>query len=48
MAVKHTLTGIIHSGNKGSKTGCGENTTEHASHWENTRQEITCEKNGCK
>ncbi|WP_194287458.1 hypothetical protein [Gracilibacillus oryzae] len=48
MAVKHTPTGIIHSGSKGSTTGCGYNTNDHASHWANTNSRITCEKNGCK
>ncbi|SFO14824.1 hypothetical protein SAMN04488695_1213 [Proteiniclasticum ruminis] len=48
MAVKHTPTGIIHSGSKGGKTGCGTNTKENPSHWVETHQRITCEKNGCK
>lgn len=48
MAVKHTPTGIVHSGIKGGTTGCGFNTKEHLSHWENTNTRITCDKNGCK
>lgn len=48
MAVKHTPTRIIHSGNKGGKTGCGDNTQEHLSHWVNTYESVTCKKNGCK
>jgi len=48
MAVKHTPTAVIHSGTKGGKTGCGINTTDHPSHWVDTHQKITCDKNGCK
>lgn len=48
MAVQHTPTGIIHSGNKGGTTACGESTQTHASHWENTSARVTCRKNGCK
>lgn len=48
MAVKHTPTGIVHSGVKGGKTGCGDNTKDHPSHWENTTSPVTCKKNGCK
>lgn len=48
MSVKHTPTGIIHRGAKGSKTGCGTDTNEHYSHWVNTSEKITCDKNGCK
>nr|WP_321237550.1 hypothetical protein [uncultured Psychroserpens sp.] len=48
MAVKHTPTGIVHSGSKGGDTGCGFDTTEHSSHWINTSTKITCDKNGCK
>ncbi|WP_162880760.1 hypothetical protein [Paraliobacillus sediminis] len=48
MAVKHLPTGIVHSGTKGRKTGCGYYTTENSSHWMNTTSKITCEKNGCK
>ncbi|WP_394906753.1 hypothetical protein [uncultured Mesonia sp.] len=48
MPVKHTPTEIIHQGNKGGKTACGENTNEHPSHWVNTNEGITCKKDGCK
>lgn len=48
MAVKHIPTGIVHSGTKGGTTGCGTNTNENSSHWENTSSGINCEKNGCK
>jgi len=48
MAVKHTPTGVIHSGSKGEKTGCGANTKDNPSHWVETHQKITCDKNGCK
>ncbi|MGG0717959.1 hypothetical protein ABE096_10280 [Robertmurraya massiliosenegalensis] len=48
MAVKHIPTGIVHSGSKGGKTGCGFNTKEHADHWVNVGSRITCDKNGCK
>ena len=48
MSVKHTPTHIVHSGSKGGKTGCGINTREKASHWINSHEKITCERNGCK
>ncbi|MYL44501.1 hypothetical protein GLV94_02485 [Virgibacillus halodenitrificans] len=48
MAVKHTPTGIVHSGTKGGSTGCGFNTKESSGHWVNTSSKITCDKNGCK
>ena len=48
MAVKHTPTGIIHSGSKGGTTGCGFDIKEHADHWVSTREKINCDKNGCK
>ncbi|WP_282032235.1 hypothetical protein [Winogradskyella eximia] len=48
MAVKHTPTGVIHSGQKGANTGCGTDTKDHSSHWVNTNAKITCNKNGCK
>jgi len=48
MAVKHTPTGIVHSGAKGGRTGCGYNTRENPSHWVSTHERITCDKNGCK
>jgi len=48
MAVKHIPTGIVHQGSKGGKTGCGFNTNEQSSHWEQSSQRITCDKNGCK
>lgn len=48
MAVKHTPTGEVHKGRKGGTTKCGFDTTENPSHWANTNERITCEKNGCK
>ncbi|WP_421823768.1 hypothetical protein [Flagellimonas oceanensis] len=51
MAVKHIDEDgnvTIHKGYKGGTTGCGFDTTENPSHWENTYKSITCEKNGCK
>lgn len=48
MAVKHIPTGVIHSGTKGGKTGCGIDTKDQSSHWVNSHQRITCNKNGCK
>lgn len=48
MAVKHIPTNEVHIGTKGGKTGCGFNTTENSSHWVNTSESITCDKNGCK
>tara|TARA_Y100000815_G_C13309683_1_gene487934 strand:+ start:497 stop:655 length:159 start_codon:yes stop_codon:yes gene_type:complete len=34
VAVRHIQTGIVHSGQKGGKTGCGDDTREKPSHWE--------------
>ena len=48
MAVKHTPTGIVHSGSKGGRAGCGFNTRENAHHWVQSSERITCDKNGCK
>ena len=48
MAVKHTPTGIVHSGSKGAKTGCGIDTKANSTHWTNTSAPVTCDKNGCK
>ena len=48
MAVKHTPTGIVHSGTKGGNTGCGSDTNDNKDHWVNTKVKITCDKNGCK
>lgn len=48
MAVKHIPTGEVHKGYKGGTTGCGTDTTYHASHWQNSTEKITCAKNGCK
>ncbi len=48
MAVKHTPTGIVHSGTKGGHTGCGVDTKAHSSHWVSSSEKITCDKNGCK
>ncbi len=47
MPVLHTPTNEVHKGSKGGTTGCGFNTNEHASHWQNTSARITCSKNGC-
>lgn len=47
MAVKHTPTGIIHNGNKGGKTACGEDTNKHPSNWVSTNEKVSCRKNGC-
>ena len=48
MAVIHTPTDIVHSGHKTGTTGCGDNTNDLPSHWENTTAAVTCQKNGCK
>lgn len=48
MAVKHIPTGVVHIGNEGGKTVCGENTNEHPSHWVNTNERVNCKKNGCR
>jgi len=52
MAVRHTPPNsgesVVHKGQKGGKTGCGENTNEHPSHWSNTTSPVTCKRNGCK
>ncbi|QHI37078.1 hypothetical protein IMCC3317_24560 [Kordia antarctica] len=48
MAVKHTPTGVVHSGSKGGTTGCGVDTTKHSDHWVSSSSRITCDKNGCK
>ncbi len=48
MSVKHTPTGEVHQGSKGGTTGCGFNTNVNPSHWVNTTERITCDKNGCK
>jgi len=48
MAVKHIRTNIVHKGNKGGKTGCGENTNDNPSHWVQTSERVTCNKDGCK
>lgn len=42
MAVKHTPTNVVHSGSKGSSTGCGTDTNEQRSHWINSGSKITC------
>lgn len=47
MAVKHTPTNIVHQGMKGGKTGCGTDTKDIPSHWQNTNERINCQKNGC-
>ena len=52
MAVKHThpktKVSIVHSGSKGDKTGCGDDTRVNPSHWVNSREAITCNHGGCK
>ena len=48
MPVQHLEIGEVHKGNKGGKTGCGFDATEHPSHWVNTNEKITCTKKGCK
>ncbi|WP_312172100.1 hypothetical protein [Chryseobacterium sp.] len=48
MNVKHISTDIVHKGQKGETTGCGTDTNEHPTHWTNTNEKITCDKNGCK
>lgn len=48
MAVKHTPTEIVHKGTKGRITGCGTDTNANSSHWVDTSEKITCDKNGCK
>lgn len=48
MTVKHIPTGVVHSGQKGTNTGCGTDTKDHSNHWVNTSERITCNKNGCK
>ena len=48
MAVKHVPTGEVHSGTKGGFTGCGFDTRNLPTHWVNTHEKITCDKNGCK
>ncbi|WP_411842451.1 hypothetical protein [Salinicoccus sp. HZC-1] len=48
MGVRHTPTNEVHRGAKRGKTGCGFDTNDHPTHWENTTARITCEKNGCK
>ncbi|ELU50238.1 hypothetical protein [Vibrio campbellii] len=48
MAVKHTPTGIVHKGKKGSTTGCGFDTKKESPHWSDSHSKITCDKNGCK
>lgn len=52
MAVRHTPPdsgeSVVHKGQKGGTTGCGENTNDHPSHWSNTTAPVTCKRNGCK
>jgi len=48
MAVRHNPTRVVHQGNKGGTTGCGVDTKKHSSHWIDSHQKITCDKNGCK
>lgn len=47
MAVKHLPTNEVHKGQKGGKTGCGFDTTDHPDHWVFSFEKITCAKNGC-
>ena len=49
MAVRHAEeNGKVHKGYKGEITGCGVDTTVKPSHWQNTFDSITCNKDGCK
>ncbi len=51
MAVRHTPpsgSSVVHKGQKGGTTGCGIDTNKNPSHWSNTHDKITCDKNGCK
>ncbi len=48
MAVKHKPTNEVHKGQKRGTTGCGFDTTELPNHWVNTKEKISCAKNGCK
>ena len=48
MPVKHTPTHVVHKGQKGGKTGCGTDTNALSTHWINTVEKITCNKDGCK
>lgn len=48
MAVKHIPTGEVHKGYKGGTTGCGTSTNVNSTHWIDTNERITCDKNGCK
>lgn len=47
MAVKHIPTNEVHVGSKGGTTGCGTDTKNLPTHWENTNERVTCRKNGC-
>lgn len=47
MAVKHTPTLEVHRGQKGGITGCGFDTRENTTHWVESHEKITCDKNGC-
>lgn len=44
MAVKHTPTNIVHQGTKGGTTGCGSNTKDIPSHWQNSSDRVNCKK----
>lgn len=48
MAIKHIPTGIVHKGTKGGTTGCGTDTRQNSTHWVETSERVTCDKNGCK
>jgi|TARA_R110002033_G_scaffold77671_1_gene129180 hypothetical protein len=48
MAVKHNPTGVVHQGYKSGTTGCGVDTKKNSTHWVDSHQKITCDKNGCK
>ncbi|MEC3965253.1 hypothetical protein [Flagellimonas halotolerans] len=48
MAVKHIPTGEVHKGYKGGITDCGFDTRAKPEHWEESVEEITCDKKGCK
>lgn len=44
MAVKHTPTNIVHQSTKGGTTGCGSNTKDIPSHWQNSSDRVNCKK----
>lgn len=51
MAVKHIDSNgnaVVHKGVIGEQTGCGFQTSERASQWESSNDEINCDRYGCK